>query len=103
MTFFDYTFCNFICLDFIFAINSDEIILICGELPFNRPFHLRMRTNTISKVWTGCGKRTDSVAGLAVNRYMFDSALRSALSHLYLLHHFLVIIILLFQNKFLPT
>ena len=35
MTFFIYTICNIVCFYFIFAINSDEIISICGEIPFN--------------------------------------------------------------------
>ena len=35
MTFLDYTFFNVVCFYFIFLINSDEIIKICGELPFN--------------------------------------------------------------------
>ena len=35
MTFSGYTVCNSICFNFMFAINYDEIISSCGEIPLN--------------------------------------------------------------------
>ena len=48
MTFLDYTFFNVICFYFISLINSDEIIEICGEFPFNVLYRFQINVACIN-------------------------------------------------------